>query len=50
MFSSACDVKGQDDSVVGRLAEFFKNSGVTKLVYKSDQEPAIKSVVEAALV
>ena len=49
VFSSACDVKGQDDSVVGRLAEFFKNSGVTKLVYKSDQEPAIKSVIEAAL-
>ena len=49
IFSSICDVKGPDDSVVDRLAEFFKNSGITKLVYKSDQEPAIRTAVEAAL-
>ena len=49
IFSSACDVKGPKDDVVSRLAEFLKNSGVTKLVYKSDQEPAIRAALEAAL-
>ena len=49
-FASICDVKGSDDSVVHRLAEFFKNTGITKLVYKQDQEPAIRSVIERALI
>ena len=49
IFSSICDVKGPDDSVVDRLAEFFKNSCITKMVYKSDQEPTIRAPVEAAL-
>ena len=45
-FASVADVKGPDDLVVGRLADFFKSSGITKLVYKSDQEPAIAAAVE----
>ena len=49
IFSSACDAKGPDDEVINRLADFLKNSGVTKLVYKSDQEPAIRAALEAAL-
>ena len=49
VFATACDVKGPDDSGVDRLADFFKNSGITKLVYKSDQEPSIKKAIEVAL-
>ena len=48
-FASVCDVKGPEDSVTDRLAEFLKDSGVTKLVYKSDQEPAIRAMLEKAL-
>ena len=28
---------------------FFRESGIWKLVYKSDQEPAIKTMIEKAL-
>ena len=49
-FSSICDVKGPDDSVVDRLADFFRNTGIPKLVYKQDQEPFIRSAIERALV
>ena len=48
-FASVCDVKGPDDPVTERLAEFLKDSGITKLVYKSDQEPAIRAMLEKAL-
>ena len=47
-FASICDAKGPDDSVVDRLAEFFKNTGIPKLVNKQDQEPAIRSAIERA--
>ena len=48
-FASVVDVKGPDDKVTGRLADFFKSSGISTLVYKSDQEPAIVTAVEQAL-
>ena len=48
-FASVCDVKGAEDSVTERLAEFLRNSGVSKLVYKADQEPAIRAMLEKAL-
>ena len=48
-FASICDAKGPDDSVVDRLAGFFKNPGISELVYKQDQEPAIRSDIERAL-
>ena len=40
---------GKLTKVLKQLAEFSKKSGVTKMVYKSDQEPAICTAVEAAL-
>lgn len=49
VFASACDAKGPEEPVTLRLADFIKASGVHKLVYKSNQEPAIKATVEAAL-
>ena len=49
IFASICDVKGPDDHIVDRLADFFKSTGLTKVVYKNDQEPAIRTAIEAAL-
>ena len=49
MFASVCDMKGAEDEVVGRLAQFIKSTGITKLVYKSDQEASIRTALEEAL-
>ena len=49
MFASSCDQKGAEDEVVSRLSQFFKASGVTKLVYKTDQESALRVTIEEAL-
>ena len=40
--------KGPDPQAVARLATFIKESGYSKVVYKSDQEAAIRSLFEAA--
>ena len=40
--------KGPEPHAVARLATFIKESGYAKVVYKSDQEPAIRSLFEAA--
>mgnify|MGYP003340766714 CR=1 FL=1 len=48
-FASVCDVKGPEDPVTERIAEFLKSSGVSKLVYKADQETAIRATFEKAL-
>ena len=37
IFASACDQKGADDPVVKRLSNFIKESGLSKMVYKTDQ-------------
>lgn len=48
--ASVVSKKGAGDEIAVRLlADFFKETGVVKLVYKSDQEPAIKSYLDAAL-
>ena len=49
VFASGCEAKGPEDPVTDRLAEFLKSSGVSKLVYKSDQEPALKATIEHPL-
>ena len=49
MFASGCDAKGPEDSVTLRLVDVLKSSGINKMVYKSDQEPALKATIEAAL-
>lgn len=48
-FASGCDTKGADDDVVRRLSQFFKESGVAKMVYKSDQESPLKTAIEETL-
>ena len=49
IFASACDQKGADDPVVKRLSNFIKESGISKMVYKTDQESALRSTIEEAL-
>ena len=50
IFATSCDAKGADDpEAIGRLATFFKEAGIPKLVYKTDQESSLKSAIEEAL-
>ena len=48
-FATACDVKGPTDEAVNRLVTFLKETGITKLIYKTDQESALKATIEEAL-
>ena len=41
-----CDQKGVDDYVITRLASFIRDTGYTKVVYKSDQESSIRAMFE----
>ena len=50
MFASIVDCKGSGDELaVKQLANFFRENGVTKMVYKTDQENAVKSYVDDAI-
>ena len=49
VFASVCDTKGRDELAIDRLASFIKESGVARLVYKTDQEPAINVVADEAV-
>ena len=50
MFAAACDVKGPEDAyALNRLENFLKDEGVSKIVYRSDQEPSIIALIGAAL-
>ena len=49
VFATVCDVKGPEDASINRLSDFFKESGITKVVYKNDQEPAICAMITSAL-
>ena len=43
MFASIVDRKGSGDKLaVRQLANFFRERGVAKMVYKTDQENAVK--------
>ena len=50
MFASVADCKGSDDELaVKQLANLFREKGVTKMVYKTDQDNALKSYVDDAI-
>ena len=50
MFATVCDSKGGDDEpAINRRAAFFKEAGIWKLVYRTDQESSIKVMVDEAL-
>ena len=49
-FATVCDSKGPLDLyVLNRLEAFLKDEGVSKIAYRSDQEPSIVATIEAAL-
>ena len=48
-FACVVDMKGVDGYAIARLAEFIKGSGLTKFVYKTDQENAIKALSEQSV-
>ena len=48
IISTVVDEKGADAPTISRLSQFLKNSGYSHIVYRSDQEPAIRTLLEAA--
>ena len=46
ILATACPSKGVDDHVIARVAAFVKDSGYTKLIYRSDQEPSLRALLE----
>ena len=50
LLATVVDSKGLSELVIERVARFIKETGYTKLAYKSDQEPAIKDVMYEAKV
>ena len=51
MFAWVVDCKGSGDKLaVKHLANLFRDNGVTKMVYKTDEENALKSYVDDASV
>ena len=48
-FVCVLDMKGTDMYAAARLSEFIRSSGLTKCVYKTDQERAITSMTEATV-
>ena len=49
LMATVCEKKGpEDEHSVARLALFIKESGYKKIVYRSDQEPSIRAIFEAA--
>ena len=49
-FSCVVDAKGVDNDVVQRLAQLFKDLGLVHFVYRSDKEPAIRAMLEQAII
>ena len=49
VFAAVCDAKGPDDPVTDRLATFFRETGHSHIVYKSDQEPALVATIAEAI-
>ena len=49
VFACVVDMKGTDGYAITRLVEFFRESGISKFVYKSDREPAIVALMEEAV-
>ena len=49
LLATVCPSKGVDDHVVSRVTSFIKDSGYKKLIYRSDQEPSLRALLETAL-
>ena len=48
-FACVTDSKGMDEYAVSRMSEFIRQSGLTRFVYKSDQETAIRALMTEAI-
>lgn len=48
-FACVIDLKGKDAYAVARLSDFIRGSGLTKFVYKSDQEVSVRAAAEEAV-
>ena len=49
MLATVVDTKGPDATAVARLARFIRDTGYSKVIYKSDQEKSIIALFEEAL-
>ena len=50
LFAVVCESKGEDEFTIVQLAKFIKDSGYRKIIYRSDQEPAIRALFEATFI
>jgi hypothetical protein len=41
LLATVVDVKGPDDNAVARVANFIRDSGYSRMVYRTDQEASI---------
>ena len=48
ILATVCPAKGVDDHVISRVTKFISDSGYLKLIYRSDQEPALRAMLEEA--
>ena len=48
MLSTIVDEKGSDEVTVTRVAQYMKESGYNHIVYRSDQEPALRALFDSA--
>ena len=48
LLATVVDVKGPDDNAVARVANFIRDSGYSRMVYRTDQEASIRSLFEEA--
>ena len=49
IFATACDQKGADDEAVSRLTSFLRETGIHKMIYKTDQESSLRAAIEEAM-
>ena len=49
LMASVVDAKGLSETVIERVSRFIKETGYLKIAYKSDQEPSIRAMLEAAV-
>ena len=48
ILATVCPSKGVDDHVNSRVSKFIEDSGYLKLIYRSDQEPSLRAMLEEA--
>ena len=49
LVSIPCDTKGVDEYAVGRLANFLKDCGISRLVHMCDQERSLGAMIKMSM-